>query len=179
MPRPKPTPTKQQPLESEEEYDADDEPKDRGSLADRFNAIAKSFSSNASDVPPGMYEAIIKEAVLQAPDAKGQSVRIKFELCDPEFKGQNQITNWFRVINEEGEPVQGAIHSLAYNFAKLGYDLDWNELENTLAEITEEKPGIIAKVTVSQGTQRVFTNVSIEKTCDNDVVQEYKDNIPY
>lgn len=160
------------------------------SLAGRFNAIVKSFSNNASDIPPGMYEAVISEAVLQEPDTKGQSVRLKFELCSPDFEGQNVLTNWFRIFDVEGEPFAGGIKSLAYNLARLGVGFDFDGLTTkeeveehigeVLAGITEEKPGIIAKVVNNPGNDgRIFTNVSVEKPCDNDLVQEYKDNVPY
>jgi hypothetical protein len=112
-----------------------------------------------------MYEAIIREAVVQEPDARGQSVRLKFELCGAEFGDQNTITQWFRIFTEDDEPFEPGIKSLAYNFAKLGLELDFNTIDEVCAELSEERPGVIVKVVhnPSKTDSRVFIDVSVEK----------------
>jgi PDZ domain-containing secreted protein len=65
--------------------------------------------------------------------------------------------------------------------AKLGYNpKDYDELQEVCEEVTEQKPGVSIKVSYSpdkEGTPRV--RVTIQGEQDNDVIQEYKDSVPY
>lgn len=175
----KPRPPQFENDEAEDEAEATPNSK-KGSLEERFNAIASATGfANAENIPPGKYEAIVSEGVYQAPDAKGQSVRLRFDLCDPDYKDQNQIAQWYRILDADNEPFVGGIKALAFQFAKLGYELTLSGIEEDLAKITEDKPGVLVKVSYRDYQGAQYPKVNIEGLCDNDVVQEYKDSVPY
>jgi hypothetical protein len=111
------------------------------SLANAFDAVPA--SSNADSIPPGKYEAIVRSAVLQEPEAKGQSIRINFELCSPDFGDANQITTWFRIFNAEKEAQAGGIRAFKGAMAKLGEEVTFGELPKLLSELTENQPGVV------------------------------------
>jgi hypothetical protein len=148
------------------------------SLAARFDAIA-SGDSETEKLTPGKYEAIISEAVLQPADAKGQSVRLAFSLCNPEYSDQKSIPQWFKIYDAEGQLFEVGIRMLAQGLARIGRKLTFDDLEEILAELNESKPGVIIKVSYTQGIGRVFTNAPIDGPCDNDMVQAYKDDVAY
>jgi hypothetical protein len=137
-------------------------------------------SNNADSIPPAKYEAIIKDAVLQKPDAKGQSARFHYELCSPDFADQNSVTTWFKIFDTDGEVVAGGIRALKQTLAKLGYDPTFDELEECFEQITEERPGVLLKISYTKDNAgNEWQRAVLEDLCDNEVVQAYKDNIPY
>lgn len=148
-------------------------------LAAAFDRIP--LTNNADEIPAGTYEAIVRDIVLQEPDNKGQSVRIHFELCNPEFKETgNSITQWFKIVDARGESVDGAIRALKAALAKLGYEPSGEELEECFEQITDEKPGVLVKVSYSKDEAgNVWQRANIQGQCDNDIVMQYKDDMPY
>ena len=146
-------------------------------LADAFNKVKS--SKGASDIPAGKYEAIIRAFVLQPPDAKGQSARVKFELCDPQFKDNNTIPQWFKLLNAQDEEVAGGIWALEQALAKLGYDISGDELEECFEQISEENPGVIIKVSYDNVDGTRWQRAVIQGLCNNALVQEYKENQPF
>lgn len=159
---------------------ADKKPKKKSALAAAFASTP--LSNNADDIPAGKYEAIVRDFVLQDPDAKGQSARIHFALCSPDFSESNQITQWFKLLDSDEEPVEGGIKALGASLAKLGYDMpdDEDNLEEVFQEITNEKPGVLVKVSYSKDSNgNTWQRAVIQGLCDNEVVQEYKDNVQF
>jgi hypothetical protein len=158
----------------------DDEEDEEESLAAAFDAVPA--SNNADDVKPGKYEAIISSVVLQDWDPKGRSVRMKFELCDPELSDQNQVTTWFKLFDADRQAFEVGTSIFKRTMAKLGYDGDdvkFKKLEKLFAEISEEQPGVIVSISYNQTTTGRWQRVNIDDLCDNDVVQAYKDNVAY
>jgi hypothetical protein len=147
-------------------------------LADAFDST--SATGNADDLPAGKYEAIFKSGILQEPDAKGQSVRVSFELCHPDLQDNNQVTTWFKLFDASENKVEGGIRAFKGTLAKLGYKATFDELEDILAELTEERPGVMLKISYSKDRDgNVWQRAVVESLCDNQIVQEYKDNVPY
>jgi hypothetical protein len=153
-----------------------------GSLAGAFKKIP--MSNNAEDVPPGPHDAIITEFVLQDQTEKGQSARLKFALCEEEFEGKNELTTWFKLLGtktDPEEPNEWGIKNFKTNLARLGYepdDMELDEIEELLKEITKERPGVIISVTYQAGFED-FPRIKIEGESDSEVIQAYKDSIPY
>jgi hypothetical protein len=147
-----------------------------GGLADAFDSV-KGFN-NADDVPIGKYEAIIRDVVLQEPDAKGQSARMHFELCSDDFTDANSVTTWFKLQDTDGEPVRGGLMALKATLAKLGYDPKGDELEAVFEEITNENPGVLIKISYTTDSNH-YQRIQVDSLCDNEVVEEYKDNVKY
>lgn len=170
----KPKPTR--PAEEEEEEETEGAGvgagKKRGSWAGAFDSVPL---SNNAEVSPGVYEAIVRKVLLQPQDERGQSVRFNCELCSPEFEGKNSIAIWFQILDKDGEPKEGGIKALRFTLARLGYEPSADELEEAFEEINEEQPGILLEAYHNQG----YTNYRVKDVCDNDVVEAYKDNIPY
>jgi hypothetical protein len=153
-------------------------PKKRKGLASAFDRIP--LTNNADEVPAGQYEAIVRDVVLQEADSKGQSVRMHFELCDPQFAEANNITQWFKIVDAQGESVDGGIRALKQALAKLGYEPSGEELEECFEEISGDKPGVVLKVSYSKDDSgNTWQRAIIQAPCDNEVVAEYKDNVPY
>ena len=153
-------------------------PKKRKGLASAFDRIP--LTNNADEVPAGQYEAIVRDVVLQEADSKGQSVRMHFELCDPQFAEANNITQWFKIVDAQGESVDGGIRALKQALAKLGYEPSGEELEECFEEISGDKPGVVLKVSYSKDDSgNTWQRAIIQAPCDNDVVAEYKDNVAY
>lgn len=158
-----------------EEEEEEDTPATKGSLDHVMKNV--SLSNNASDVPAGTHEAIIQEFVLQAPDTKGRSVRVKFEMIEEPFAGKT-MTTWFKMLQDDLiTEVEGGVRALKLALAKLGYEEPSSEKELTkyLAEITKEHPGVLIRVTYDGQ----WTRIRIDDRSDSDVVEAYKDNIPY
>lgn len=150
----------------------------RSSLAEAFDNT--SATNNADDLPPGKYEAIVKNAVLQEPDAKGQSIRMSFDLCNPDLAENNQVTTWFKLFDANGNKVDGGIRAFKGTMAKLGYKPKFDELDEVLAEIMEERPGVLLKVSYSKDRDgNVWQRAVVDSLCDNEVVQEYKENVVF
>jgi hypothetical protein len=158
-------------------------PTKKSALAQAFAAVP--MSNNATNVKAGVYEALIRSFVLQAPDAKGQSVRINAELCGEDFSEANQLVDWRMLINKDGDPVMGGIRALGNDLARLGYEIpavdeDFDEnLEATFEAITKEKPGVNLKVTYQHYNGVDYQHFSIQGECDNEVIQAYRENTPY
>ncbi len=176
---------KQQQVE-EEDVDNDDEgevSKGRSSLAAAFDSV--SLSSSASEIPPGKYEAVVTRLTLQEPDQKGQSVRANFELCSPKFENKNQLVTWFKLLESDHRtPIDGGIKAFKAMLAKLGYELKGVDMEDPnseiYTEITQEQPGVMLRITYQQANDgNTYQRIIVDSLCSNDVVAQYKDNVPY
>lgn len=185
---PKPTsananakPLKQQQAEEEMETPNNDEVEEP--IADALSAAFDSvpLSSSASEIAPGKYEAIVTRITLQAPDSKGRSVRANFDLCSPKFENKNQLVTWFKILeNNLRTPVAGGVKALKIMLGKLGYDPRGSEMEQCFAEITNEQPGVMVNISYQEGNDGVtYQRIIVDGLCDNEVVEAYKDNIPY
>jgi hypothetical protein len=174
--------TKQQP-ELDETEDSEDRSKGRSSLAAAFDSV--SLSSSASEIPPGKYEAIVSRLTLQEPDQKGQSVRANFELCSPAFDNKNQLVTWFKLLESDHRtPIDGGIKAFKAMLAKLGYELKGADMEDPDSEIyatiTQEQPGVTLKISYQQANDgNTYQRILVDSLCDNEVIAQYKDNVPY
>jgi hypothetical protein len=157
----------------------------KGGTSSRKDAITKAFantplSNNEEDLPKGLYDAILSELVLQDfEDGKGQFVRTKYELCTPDFEGRI-IPQWWKILDKDGKPIEFPFQMMKEALAKLGYNpKDYDELQEVCEEVTDQKPGVSIKISYQeyQGSERV--RVTIQGEQDNDVIQEYKDSVPY
>jgi hypothetical protein len=164
--------------------------KKKGSLGAALGSVP--LTNNAKGVPEGNHEAIITEFVIQKPDHKGQSVRIKFELVDPEFAegGKNVITGWYKLMGTKeslDEPNEGGMRAFKMALAKLGYDPD--ELDESedpeqayldvLDEIERDKRGVIVKISYDPSYPEYPRTRIEDGEADTELIQAYKDNIPY
>jgi hypothetical protein len=146
------------------------------SLASFFDKAIVTVSGDADNIPIGNYEAIITEVVEMPFDSlKGQSVRMKFELCDPDLENKNQVTTWFKVVNANEEVNQGGARAFMATLTRLGYKVSsGEEARAAMAEIGEEQPGVIVKISYSNDPEK-WQRAVVMNTCDNDVVEAYKD----
>lgn len=174
------------PEEQDDMQEEDAKPKEKGkeksgSLADAFNKV--SLNAGATGITAGKYEAIVRQIVIQEPDPKGTSIRVNFELCDPEFTDKNQITTWFKVLDKDGATVDGGIKACKAMLAKLGYkidEIDEDELKDCFSEISNENPGVLVKITYQEAKDgNTYQRVQVDSTCDNDVVASYRDNVAF
>lgn len=170
--------------DTEEAEDEEEQPKRKVSKKVK-SALAKAFDSvplsgSADEIPAGKYEAIIREAVVQPfSEEKGQSIRFKYEFATEGIAG-SQMTQWFKIIDSEGQPVDWMIDMLKKALAKLGIEIEGDELEETVQEIHETHPGIVLKVAYAKGSDgNVYPRLTIQGPCDNEVIEEYKDSVPY
>jgi hypothetical protein len=152
--------------------------KQKSGLAAAFDAVP--ISNNAKNIPPGTYEAIIRRFVIQQPDAKGQSARIEYELCDPEFQGkENSVTGWFKLLEPDLRTPGGGMKPFKIALAKLGYEPENSEeAEACLQEITENNPGVLIKITYDDNYPD-YPRTRIESESDSEVVENYRDNVVY
>jgi len=149
------------------------------------SALSAAFSSvpmtnNADDIPSGLYEAILRSAVLQDPDPRGQSIRFVFELCDPKYSEANHIASWRKMLDESGNPVSGGVRAFYQDIAKLGWGKPENEedLIQILEDLNQEEYGVMIKVGYRKWEGNDYQTVAIMSRCDNEVVQEYRDRNP-
>jgi hypothetical protein len=176
-------------VEDDDEDDEDEAPakpvsklKKKG--VGKTSSLAKAFASvplsnNAEEVPTGKHEAIISDFVIQDPGEKGQSARIKFELCEDEFSGKNELTAWYKLLDAELEPNEWGMRAFKTALAKLGYEPEsLDEAEEVLDEIKKDRPGVLISVSYQKGYED-FPRIKIEGPCDNEVVEAYKDNVPF
>lgn len=174
FPSSKPKPKQTVEVDDEDEEDDIDE-----EMANAFNAVPT--SSNADGIPVGKYEAIISEIVWQPwTELKGKSIRMKFELCDPDYANQNVVTRWFKIFDGNKQTMDVGISIFRQSMAKLGYEVeDVRKLNKLFKQVMEDRPGVLLNISYRtyQGTQ--YIDPKIEGGCDNDVVQEYKDSVAY
>jgi hypothetical protein len=173
--------------EDEEEQQAEQKPllKKKGALASKPKSnLAAAFdqvpiSGSARNITPGTHEGIIRKFLIQQPDAKGQSARIEYELCDPEFQGANQVTGWFKLLDADLKTPGGGMKPFKIALAKLGYEPEnLEEAEACLQEITENNPGVLVKISYDENYPD-YPRTRIESESDSEVVEAYRDNIPY
>lgn len=152
--------------------------KKKSALAKAFDSVP--LSNSADDIPAGKHEAIIREAVVQPfSEDKGQSIRFKYEFCNPNIAGK-QLTQWFKIIDANGAPVDWMIDMLKKSLAKLGIEIEGNDLEDTIQEIHDARPGVVVKLTYSRGNDgNIYPRPVIQGPCDSETVETYRDNIPY
>jgi len=152
-------------------------------VADALTAAFDSvpLSNSASEIPAGKYEGIITRVTLQNPDAKGRSVRVNFELCDPRFENKNQLVTWFKILESDlRTPVAGGVKALKIMLGKLGYDPKGSEMEQAFDEISQDQPGVMLRINYAEGSDGiVYQRIIVDGLCDNEVVETYKDKIPY
>jgi hypothetical protein len=92
------------------------------------------------------------------------------------------MTHWFNIIDKSGEPVDWMITNLRVALAKLGIEVTGDELEGTIQEINDSRPhvGALIKLTYKEGKDgNTYPRFAIQGQCDNEVVEAYRDNIPY
>ena len=158
------------------------------SRAEAFNAI--SVSGNADQIPAGKYEAVITSVILQEPDLKGQSVRWNFDLCDPDLGDNNKVVTWNKLFYADDSPCIPGIRIMKVSLAKIGYedvqidpdDEELRKLRTVFEEVTdaEEKVGVLLNISYNKGTDGVtYQRVMVDSASDNDMIQEYRDRVPY
>jgi hypothetical protein len=154
--------------------------KGKSALAKAFDSVP--LSNSADDIPAGPHEVIIREATVRPfVEDRGQAIIFRYEFCEEKYAGQ-QMTHWFNVIDKSGEPVDWMINNLRVALAKLGIEVTGDELEETIQEINDSRPhlGVLLKLTYSQGKDgNTYPRFAIQGPCDNDVIEGYRDNIPY
>lgn len=154
----------------------------KSSQAAKFDSVKP--SSRADNIPAGKYEAVIKSIGWQKPDGRGQSIRVNYDLCNPEFGNSNQVAGWFRIFDANGDEVPVGIQIFKAAMIRLGYEEpSFDDLEPLFEEINNDNPGVLLNITYSDPSKskdgRRFQQPNIDSQCDNDVVQEYKDNVAY
>lgn len=122
-------------------------------------------------VDPGKYYAVIEEFVMQEPDDKGQSARVKYGIAnDGEFRGQ-QVTQFYKVFESDDSTGKGAAF-LKKDLAVLGYgDVKFADLDEAFEEIVNKDMGVV--ITVKQNGQ--WTNVYLGGLAEDgsDVIDDY------
>jgi hypothetical protein len=147
------------------------------SLAKAWNSVP--LTNNAQDVPDGRHEAIISEVSINDPTDKGQFAFFKYELCEEEFAGKNTLTSGYKLLNDEGKVIDFPLRRFKQDLAKLGYEPETLEdTEDCIKEINEEKPGVLISVSY-QKDYPDFPRIKIEGLCENEIIEAYKDNVPY
>jgi hypothetical protein len=155
------------------------EPADNGEAQyDRISA-----SSGAKNVPSGRYPAVVNEIVLQEADARGQSVRAKFDLAvaDEDYRDNAPIVTWYKIFDDRERIVDWSVRNFKIALAKLGYEnVPFRKLPMLLAEITDEHPGVMLRISYRKdGNGTTWQRVEVEGRCDDDVIRELKASIPY
>lgn len=152
-------------------------PKGKSALAKAFDSVP--LSNSAKDIPAGKYECIIKEAVVRPfSEEKGQFIIFRYDFCAPPHTGKS-MTQFFKILDENEEPVDWMINMLKEAFARLGVEIEGDDLESTIQEINDSRPGILLKVGYQVGKDNVtYPRLAVQGTCDNDVVEAYKDSVP-
>ena len=136
-----------------------------------------SASGDADNIPAGSYEAMVTEIVMQPFDpAKGQSLRMKFQLCGSDWEGK-KVATWFKILDAHKQPAEFTIGKLKGVFAKLGYKLTYEAMDGVIEEIKEAQPGVILKINYQNVEGTRYQRVEVMDICDNDVIQEFKDRV--
>lgn len=118
-------------------------------------------SPGGGAVPAGKYEAVLKEAVLQDPDDKGQSARFKVLIASENYMGE-ELTWWNKIFDVDENPT-GGVKFLKQTLAKLGYpDVTFDDLESVFEELTNDHPGCAIQVKINEGYTNVYINGLIE-----------------
>jgi hypothetical protein len=157
-----PPPNRRSAREAQEESGAGQNGQSR---ADAFDA-----AKPQGQIDGGKYVALIAEMVLQDPDDKGQSARVKYEIAtEGEFRGAD-VTQFYKLFEADGSVGKGAAF-LKRDLAVLGHaDVKFGDLEETFEEIVNDQVG--CNVTVKQNGQ--WTNVYLDGvTEDTSVIDEY------
>lgn len=158
-----PPPNRRAHQEREEENSGGEE--NAQSRADAFDA-----AKPQGQIDGGKYVALIGEMILQEPDDKGQSARVKYEIAtEGDFRGAD-VTQFYKLFEADGSVGKGAAF-LKRDLAVLGHaDVKFGDLEETFEEIVNDQVG--CNVTVKQNGQ--WTNVYLDGvTEDTSVIDEY------
>lgn len=141
------------------------------SKADAFKRAKATGSVSA-----GKYIAVIDEFVLQKPDEKGQSARIKYKIVtEGDDQGQT-VTQWYKLFEADESPARG-LEFLKKDLLILGHDdVEFDDLENVFEEITGEHPGVAITVKHNEGFINVYLQGLVE---DSDEVAKFLENNPY
>jgi hypothetical protein len=141
------------------------------SKADAFDQ-AKAMGS----VEVGKYEAVVDEFVLQKPDEKGESARIKYKIAsEGDAQGQT-VTQWYKLFNADETPAKG-LEFLKKDLAVLGYDdVKYRDLEGVFEEIADAHTGVV--ITVKHNDN--FVNCYLQGLCeDSDIIEAFLEKFPY
>jgi len=141
------------------------------SKADAFDAAKATGSVDA-----GKYEAVIDEFVLQKPDEKGESARIKYKIAsEGDAQGQT-VTQWYKLFNADESPARG-LEFLKKDLAILGYDdVKYSDLTEVFDEIAEAHTGVVITVKHNEG----FVNCYLQGLCeDSDIIEAFLEAHPY
>jgi hypothetical protein len=138
-------------------------------------------AGGTQDVPPGRYHAVINEFVVQEADARGQSVRAKFDLAGEDYRDTAPIVTWYKIFDDRERIVDWSVRNFKIALAKLGYEnVPFRKLPMLLAEITDEHPGVMLRISYRKdGNGTTWQRVEVEGPCDDDVIRELKASIPY
>ena len=155
----------------------------KGSLGAVFRSVP--LNSNAKNIPEGLHEAVLTRFVIQQPNTKGQKAMAEYALVNPDFGEKNKVQGWFGIMDEKGEAAKG-LYWFKIALSKLGYDTDkFDEeedptdlYEQALEEITDEQPGVLIKISYNADYPD-SPNVRLEDQADSQLIQEYKDNVPF
>jgi hypothetical protein len=142
-----------------------------GAPVNKADAFDKAKATGSCE--PGKYEAIISEFVLQKPDEKGQSARIKYEIATDGDQRGTEVTQFYKMFEADETPGKG-LNFLKRDLAILGYpDVKFGDLEDVFEEVVEKQIGV--NVQVKQNGQ--WTNIYLNGLCeDNAVIDDYLAN---
>ena len=141
--------------------------------ANKSRSLADVFDDTQpqGQTEPGKYDSVLVEAVLQAPDDRGQSARFSYEIASEGDNQGNRVTQFYKLLNDDGSRGQGMAF-LKRDLAVLQKgDVAGDELEDALKELSEEMPG--CSITVKQNG--AFTNVYLNGISESDAVDAYKE----
>lgn len=141
------------------------------SKADAFDQAKATGSVDA-----GKYEAVVDEFVLQKPDEKGESARIKYKIAsEGDAQGQT-VTQWYKLFNADETPARG-LEFLKKDLAILGYDdVKYSDLPDVFEEIADKHTGVVITVKHNEG----FVNCYLQGLCeDSDIIEAFLEKFPY
>lgn len=170
----KTTASKATPSRRSEEAPSDNGGSKKGGAKDKSSAFDSVRPQGKVD--DAKYEAIISELVLQDPDEKGQSVRLKYEIASAgDFRGV-EVTQWYKVFEADGETPGKGASFLKKDLAVLDYeDVKFDDLEEVFEEIVEKNIGVVIQVK----NNGAFVNAYLQGLAEgSDIIKEYLENRP-
>jgi hypothetical protein len=110
----------------------------------------------------------------------------EYALVDPQYGEKNKVQGWFGLVDEGGDPGKG-LRWFKLALSKLGYDTEEMDAaeedtaalyEQALEEISEEQPGVLIKISYNADYPD-SPNVRLEDVSDSELIEAYKDNVPF
>lgn len=142
-----------------------------------------SRSKEFSTLEPGRYEAIVNEIVGLPMKETGGFIRAEFIIADPDSKLLGRRHSMLFQMKEADGRTDAQWGPVFYQrmMGKLGYPKE-NRGKAAREEISQEKPGVILKITA--GKQEGFVNTTIEGRFDRDndnieALREWLNSNPY